>query len=237
MAGLKFLSLAVAAVSLLVNYAQAQLTNSAKSVDCSAAMNDARKRGGFVNLQVPENSEQQLPITTTTTQKPTSVASGPNDTYITKVCTAMKNSTPISAATTPDGTFAYAVQTGEEADCKAAVDEWKKAYSNFDSLPPAFTDYATAPYKDANNVSLISLFNPKEEPTVDCAYFKCLNQEGNAIELKALLCVTTPNALKAKAQPYTEDEWKRINTAINSGSAAVPTVIVVGAAALAALFL
>ena len=114
-----------------------------------------------------------------------------------------EQSTPISQATKPDGTFAYAVQTGEEADCKAAVDYWQKAYSKFGDLPPVFANYTTAPYNDANNVSLISLFNPKEDPTVDCAYFKCANQAKNAVEFKALLCVTAPNALEKDKQPFT----------------------------------
>ena len=118
-------------------------------------------------------------------------------------CAEYEQGTPISDATKPDGTFAYAVQQGEQVDCKAAVDYWKKAYSEFGDLPPAFTNYKTAPYNDANNVSLISLFNPKEDPTVDCAYFKCANTGNTAVELKALLCVTAPKALTAKAQPFT----------------------------------
>ncbi|CDJ56970.1 SAG family member [Eimeria maxima] len=236
MVGLKFLSLAATAVFLLARGATAGAVKStAERVNCTSAMNAARNGGAFVALNPAEDPAYQLPITTTSTTPPTTSTS--NDAYIKKVCAAMKNKTPISTTTKPDGIFAYAVQTEEKPDCEAAVDYWKKAYSTIGDLPPAFSNYTTAPYNDANNVSLMSLFNPKDDPTVDCAYFKCADASEASVEFKALLCVTTPNALKKNEQPFTEDEWKRINTAINSGSAAVPTAIVVGAAALAALFL
>ena len=71
-------------------------------------------------------------------------------------------------------------------------------------------------YKFAVDLPLCKLV---EDPSIlDTYYFSNVNL------LSLFVCLS-------------EDEWKRINTAINSGSAAVPTAIIVGAAALAALFL
>ena len=108
---------------------------------------------------------------------------------------------------TPDGTYAYAVQDGSTADCKGAVDSWKKAFSNFSGVPPANTE-KTELYKNPANVSLIALFNPGENALVDCAYFVCPAKTASTgtsaeKELKALLCVTTPKALTAEKAPFT----------------------------------
>ena len=114
---------------------------------------------------------------------------------------------PTLETTKPEGTFAYAVQTGESADCKAAVDSWKKAFSNFNGLPPAGKDGGDL-YKNPANVSLIALFNPDEKPFLDCAYFTCPAAAGKAgsaeeKDLKALLCVTKPKALVSEKAPFT----------------------------------
>lgn len=116
-----------------------------------------------------------------------------------------KGTTPSLQTFAPDGTYAYATQDGSSADCKAAVDYWKKAFSNFGGLPPAYND-KTDLYKDPRNVSLIALYNPGETPLLDCAYFACPAPTGSAStekDLKALLCVTTPKALVADKAPFT----------------------------------
>ncbi|CDJ36866.1 SAG family member [Eimeria mitis] len=245
MFGLKFLSLATATIFLLdtngANAAgSAADTYTAKRVDCSASMNEARKLVGFAEFTEGQTAEEKLPI------DPISKTAGATGaTYVESVCSALKASEASPAKSGAlDGTYAYVVQEGDIADCEAAVDHWKAALSNFKGLPPQYTG-DTELYKDPQNVSFISLFNPKESPKVDCAYFTCPAKEskperkdtgvvgdsendgvekpplndGNGDEeepgagegdetttdkeVKALLCITTPNALTQGAAPYT----------------------------------
>ncbi|KAL8452789.1 hypothetical protein Emag_002162 [Eimeria magna] len=63
-------------------------------------------------------------------------------------------------------------QTGENADCSAAVEHWKGAVVHFTSMPPEYEGTKEF-YKDARNVSFVALFNPKAGATVDCAYITC----------------------------------------------------------------
>ncbi|CDJ32935.1 SAG family member [Eimeria mitis] len=99
-----------------------------------------------------------------------------------------------------------------------------KAPSEKAATLTAYTEN-TAPYNKIQNVSFISLFNPKENAKVDCAYFICPAAEEDADEpknrnddeppsedpepeattdkdLKAILCITTPSALEANKAPY-----------------------------------
>ncbi|CDJ51398.1 SAG family member [Eimeria brunetti] len=185
MAALKFLSLATAAIFVLDTSGVramegAGATNSGVPVDCSKAMNAARDLVGFAGLTV----EQTIPIKSDPT---TSVAV--EETYVESVCQALKayhilcvrcllhneqDGVPVPAAKSAnvDGTYAYAVQDEASADCEAAVEHWKAAFSNFSGLPPTYTE-STDLYKNNQNISFISLFNPKESPKVDCAYFIC----------------------------------------------------------------
>ncbi|CDJ32985.1 SAG family member [Eimeria mitis] len=241
---INFLSLAAAAVLLVKANGEDESAakNTAVRVDCSSPMNAARSAAGFSALEVAADASGQLPIHSSSD----SSEKQPNDDYLTKVCDAMKKGKlpdpPVEIK--PDGTFAYAVQEGTDADCEAAVAYWKEAFTNFEGLPPANSTDASV-YTSAHNVSFISLFNPKESPKVDCAYFTCpakstpkeTGDNTTEKELKALLCVTTPKALTDEAAPYSQEQWDRITTAINSGNAGVPTFFAVAAAALAALFL
>ncbi|CDJ51403.1 SAG family member [Eimeria brunetti] len=149
--------------------------------------------------------------------------------YLTKVCEAVKtgrlpslvlvslrsancepNTAPAELEVKIEGTSAYVVQEKEKADCQAAVDYWKAAFSNFKgAFPPAY-QANTKPYDDRQNVSFISLFNP-QATHVDCAYFTCpaaqqrnpkQRNTGTEEEKKALICVTTPNVLTEAKQPY-----------------------------------
>ncbi|CDJ35224.1 SAG family member [Eimeria mitis] len=213
---LLLLSLAAAAVLLARADGQEQenaATNKAVRVDCSSQMNAARSLAGFTGFQAAADSAdppEQLPIYSSNTEG-RSGSTDPNTEYLTAVCKAMKQNTATEVDIKPDGTYAYAVQEGTDADCQAAVDHWKEAFTNFDGLPPTY-DKSTDVYKSAKNVSFISLFNPQENPKVDCAYFTCPagvkakgvdSGTGDDKELKALLCVTTPKALTAEVAPFT----------------------------------
>ncbi|CDJ29193.1 SAG family member [Eimeria mitis] len=135
-----------------------------------------------------------------------------------------------------------------------------KAPSEKAATLTAYTEN-TAPYDKVQNVSFISLFNPKENAKVDCAYFICPAAEEDADEpknrnddeppsedpepeattdkdLKAILCITTPSALEANKAPYEQAQWDRISAAVNSsnGSAAAPTLLLLAAAVLGAYF-
>ncbi|CDJ33654.1 SAG family member [Eimeria mitis] len=286
MVGLKFLSLATATIFLLdtngANAAgSAADTYTAKRVDCSASMNEARKLVGFAEFTEGQTAEEKLPI------DPVSKTAGATGTtYIESVCSALKavrRDTEFLNSQLPcalDGTYAYAVQEGTDADCEAAVDHWKAALSNFKSLPPQYTE-DTELYKDPQNVSFISLFNPKENPKVDCAYFTCPAKENkpkqqstdvvggtgdngekdpNADEgdgddeeepetgegsetttdkeVKALLCITTPNALTQGAAPYTQAQWDQITAGLNKNAAhALPISLGFAVAAVGVLLL
>ncbi|KAL8452784.1 hypothetical protein Emag_002157 [Eimeria magna] len=77
-----------------------------------------------------------------------------------------------SAPFIKDATFAVHSQSGADADCSAAVEFWKGAIANFDSLPPEYQEQA-ASYADLKNVSFVALFNPKPNAAIDCAYVTC----------------------------------------------------------------
>ncbi|CDJ29194.1 SAG family member [Eimeria mitis] len=167
MAALKFLSLATAAIFLLDTRANAT-ENKAERVNCSVQMNAARDLVRFAELTAGENKGEKLPIDETPLSRAATVAE-----YVESVCTALKgNAASAPKSATLDGTYAYAVQEGATADCEAAVEHWKAAFSNFNGLPPQYTE-DTEPYDNPQNISFISLFNPSENPKVDCAYFTC----------------------------------------------------------------
>ncbi|CDJ32937.1 SAG family member [Eimeria mitis] len=276
MFGLKFLTLATATIFLLDTNTANAAENTAKRVDCSASMNEARKLVGFAEFTVGETTEEKLPIDSVS-----KTAGATPATYVESVCTALKASEASPAKSGAlDGTYAYVVQEGASADCEAAVDHWKAALSNFKGLPPQYTE-DTELYKAPQNVSFISLFNPKENPKVDCAYFTCPAKENTPKpqntdvgagtgdgaekdppqddgdeddegdpdaggesetttdkEVKALLCITTPNALTQGAAPYTQAQWDQITAGLNKSAAhALPISLGFAAAAVGVLLL
>ncbi|KAL8449684.1 hypothetical protein Emed_002939 [Eimeria media] len=77
-----------------------------------------------------------------------------------------------SALSTDQAAFAVHSQSGANADCSAAVEYWKGAIVNFDSLPPEYQENTT-PYTNPQNVSFVALFNPQANAAVDCAYVTC----------------------------------------------------------------
>ncbi|CDJ51405.1 SAG family member [Eimeria brunetti] len=218
------------------------VSNTAERVKCWEQMNTARSPVGFAKLT--QENILNVPSDSTSTKN----ADAEYKEYLEKVCEVVKADKKLDGvATSVDGTIAYAVHEGKEADCQAAVDHWKEAFSKFNGLlPPVFTA-GTPPYDSAHNISFLSLFNPQASPKVDCAYFTCPaaqnadTQQRNTDTEKganALICITTPNALKTGEQPYKQDEWDQITAILNPSNAAsaVPTALAF-AAAVAALFL
>ncbi|CDJ51404.1 SAG family member [Eimeria brunetti] len=221
------------------------VTNSAAREDCWKQMNEARSLVGFTGFQ----QQDMLKITVAEAKAASGTAEEVKQ-YLKQVCDAVKtNTAPKNLSPTVDGTFAYAVQEGEKADCQAAVDYWKEAFTNFNGeLPPAY-EANTKPYDDPRNISFISLFNPKDSPKVDCAYFTCpkaaagdgtqRQTAGTEGAVKALICVTTPNALAQGKKPYEQEQWDKLAAGLKSGSAvaATPAALALAAAALASLLL
>ncbi|CDI74849.1 SAG family member [Eimeria praecox] len=240
MVRLLLLSLAAAATALLDTEGAAAATQAKNSA--------TRIPAQLAQLQLGKEKTEILPITTD--------GSTPAEDYVNKVCGAMKAGKVPDGVTADSGegklvgTYAYAVQDGDEGDCNAAVKYWKEALKNFSGIPPVYTSNQT-PYDNPQNISFISLFNPKSNPKVDCAYFVCPadvaesssqrtssdpSTETDKKGLKAVLCITTPSALEATKAPYTQDQWNNITAAVNSGSAAAPALLLLIAAALGVSF-
>ncbi|CDJ51399.1 SAG family member [Eimeria brunetti] len=135
---------------------------------------------------------------------------------------------------------------------KITVAEAKTASGTAEEVKQYLTkvcDAVKTPYDDPRNISFISLFNPKDSPKVDCAYFTCPKSAagggaqrqtaGTEGAVKALICVTTPNALTKGKKPYEQEQWDKIAAGLKSGSAvaAAPTAVALVAAAVATLLL
>ncbi|CDJ32987.1 SAG family member [Eimeria mitis] len=209
------------------------VANKAERAECWEQLHEARSLVGFPEF-TPANILKITEDDWTAGQRGNITSL---EQYLSKVCDAMKtNTAPEELTPKTEGTFAYAIQEGENADCKAAVDYWKDAFTNFNGeLPPAYTA-GTKPYDNAQNVSFISLFNPQASPKVDCAYFVCpaatqkskssQDNTGTEKDVKALICVTTPSALTDDQKPFTgvivrlrQEQWDQITAGLKSSSA------------------
>lgn len=115
----------------------------------------------------------------------------------------------------PEGTYAYFPQSKAEPECAAAVAYWKSAFAIFGTdLPPVYhtpqtRTTADTPYDNDKVVSFLALYNPKPEPTAECAVVTCppksslagrtLNADSPAY---TLFCVTNPPVLTDTEAPY-----------------------------------
>ncbi|CDJ28018.1 SAG family member [Eimeria mitis] len=148
------------------------------------------------------------------------------------------------------GTYAYMVLESEKPDCAAAVSHWKDAVNNFTTIPPAKDDQTTL-YKTQQNISFVALYNPSNDAAADCRVVTCTraaaseppqvvynrSTDGGKTGY-ALLCMTTPEALKESEAPFTEDQWKKIKASITgSASAVAPSLLAVAIAAVGLLAL
>ncbi|CDJ32988.1 SAG family member [Eimeria mitis] len=219
-------------------------TNEAKRAECWEQMNLARSAVGFDKLTQQNMFKLSASDWANTREQAAKLTE-----YLGNVCNAVKTNKAPAELTPLAGTVAYAVQEGEQADCQAAVDYWKEALTNFNGeVPPAYGANAS-PYDNTQNVSFISLFNPQANPTVDCAYFVCPAAKQKAKEgegntdtdksMNALICVTSPSALKDSQEPFTKEQWNKITAALNSSSAAsaAPAALALAAAVFASVFL
>ncbi|KAL8449729.1 hypothetical protein Emed_002984 [Eimeria media] len=71
-----------------------------------------------------------------------------------------------------DGVYVVHRQSGDQADCHAAVKSWIQGIAFSRSAFPAFDD-GKEYYKDVNTMAFAALFHPKFEAKVDCAYVTC----------------------------------------------------------------
>ncbi|CDJ30190.1 SAG family member [Eimeria mitis] len=143
------------------------------------------------------------------------------------------------------GTYAYMALESETPDCAAAVSHWKDAVSNFTTIPPANKE-ETKIYSKQQNISFVALYNPQENAAADCRVVTCTRSAApqapgvGALSTGdyALLCMTTPEALTADAEPFNEDQWKKIKASITgSASAVAPSLLAVAIAAVGLLTL
>ncbi|KAL8439079.1 hypothetical protein Efla_006678 [Eimeria flavescens] len=169
---------------------------------------------------------------------------------------------PVKTANAPsmeNGTYGVHVQTGQTADCSAAVDHWKEALVSFGTLPPIYKK-DVKPYDGLQNMSFVALFNPKADAKVDCAESPSGpaagagqdsgTEEGgeNASpddsagvvyeEARVLVCASQPGALTEGSKPFTEEEFMRItDSLLSSAFVAAPTLLALSAASLGLLVL
>lgn len=211
-------------------------------VNCLDAMNKARTRAGlppFVDAS-QTNDLARLPVD--------------DQGFQSYLCYTVLQTAKVSATGAyfkrgfdeGQGTLAYFPQEGSPADCNAAVELWKSAFANFDSLPPVFEDIQ-APYTGYQNISFFSLFNPQANAAVDCAFATCpvvpetddLRQAQNTKkEYSGLLCRTSPAVFTVGSRPFTTEQWEKITDSFtNSASIAMPAFFTFAAAALAVAFL
>ncbi|CDJ50847.1 SAG family member [Eimeria brunetti] len=128
---------------------------SAVAASCLAEFNTAREKAGLEAFTAETVEDKKIPIETGDYVK------------------AGEAVTKTLEGTARSGTYAYAPQTGSTADCSAAVSFWKEAHVNFQELPTEYKSDNEGLYAESRNRSLVALFNPNKNATVDCAYFTC----------------------------------------------------------------
>ncbi|CDJ34617.1 SAG family member [Eimeria mitis] len=142
----------------------------------------------------------------------------------------------------------YNPSNNAAADCRV-VTCTRPAASEFTTIPPPKKNELNL-YDKQQNVSFIALYNPSNNPAADCRVVTCTrpaasdnspsNFRSTAEEKKgyALLCMTTPEALKDNEAPFTEEQWNKIKASLTgSASAVAPSLLAVAIAALGLLAL
>ncbi|CDJ27943.1 SAG family member [Eimeria mitis] len=208
---------------------------------CLDEINAAREAAGLAHFKVATQEEHKLPKTETDLEEGEYTTWNP-------VCDALiaENSEELEESTEgfKSGTYAFMALESETPDCAAAVSHWKDAASNFTTIPPA-KNKETELYDKQHNVSFIAMYNPSNDAAADCRVVTCTlpatsspgaaNFRNTEKEKKgyALLCMTTPEALKDNEAPFTEEQWNKIKASLTGSAAAVaPSLLAVAIAAL-----
>ncbi|XP_026191783.1 sporulated oocyst TA4 antigen-like [Cyclospora cayetanensis] len=221
MAPFSLLSLASASL-LLAHGAFAEDTSVGTEVDCTTAMNALRKKAGLEAFTIHTSVDAyHLPVGThlagdkVTTDKKEEVK---------ELCTKiLGNTADTSKRVDGDKVNLVAVQEGLSADCSAAVDYWRGAFPTFTGKPQKFTGNQY----DGKQVSFLGLLNPKSGASVNCAYYNCAKESGEG-SFNGLICRTQMNVNDGEL--FTDEQWDKIVQAFDSGAAALPTMMAIGAA-------
>ncbi|CDJ40615.1 SAG family member (sag8) [Eimeria tenella] len=213
-----------------------------QSVECLSEVNAAREAAGLPNFtEASDNNKLTDPNGTELDDA--------NDWK--KVCTHLiptqaPKTMAASSSLKPfkDGTYAFKSLTAAKPDCKETVDYWKAAYKNFTGLPPPKTDNETL-YKNQDNVSFVSLYNPSSSATADCRVVTCTQtttsttggagggqlstsaEDGTTKNGYALICKTMPAVFGSDGSAlFTQEQWDRIVSSLTgSASTAVPSFV------------
>lgn len=146
MAPLEFISFA-GAFLISFHFSHA---HSAAVVDCLEAINAPRVLAGL-----PSFVEKSVPL----------VAQDPES-----LCNRVQQET---GGYDEKVTYFYAPQTGDEHDCAAAVSYWRGGLALVkNQLPPAYKSN-TEIYKDDRLLGLVGMYNPNQNPTLECKYVTC----------------------------------------------------------------
>ncbi|KAL8449686.1 hypothetical protein Emed_002941 [Eimeria media] len=137
-------------------------------VKCLDALNHYRLAAGFSAFTESDTLSKQKTEGSPVSREDSNEALDPS--FLNYACESLQSES--AAPFTDKATFAVHSQSGADADCSAAVEYWKGAIANFDSLPPEYQQ-DTTPYNSSKNVSFVALFNPKANAAVDCAYVTC----------------------------------------------------------------
>ncbi|CDJ34728.1 SAG family member [Eimeria mitis] len=264
MAALKLFSLASASVLVMANAVhqnakQSPLTTRAVTATytvnlgtagvCLDEINAAREKAGLTHFKEASDGEHQLP------KAEVEETDSPHTSPWDPVCKALieeeaeKPQESRESNGFNSGTYAFMALESETPDCAAAVNHWKDAASNFTTIPPPKKNELNL-YDKQQNVSFVALYNPSNNAAADCRVVTCTrpaasdnspsNFRSTAEEKKgyALLCMTTPEALKDNEAPFTDEQWNKIKASLTGSAAAVaPSLLAVAIAALGLLAL
>ncbi|CDJ28559.1 SAG family member [Eimeria mitis] len=217
---------------------------------CLEEINAAREAAGLEHFKEESAASLTWPPVTLTQKTQHNTAWDP-------VCKALTTEESADVAKSGNGndfqagTYAYMALESDEPDCAAAVKHWKDAVNNFTTIPPAKNEQTQKEiYSKQQNISFVAMYNPQQNAVADCRVVTCTQTTApnlpavdtlNADKGKtghALLCMTTPEALTATAEPFNEEQWKKIKASITgSASAVAPSLLAVAIAALGLLAL
>lgn len=127
-----------------------------------------------------------------------------------EICKSIVDLKPLPESITGgDRTVAVNSFYNMDNDCRVAVQSWKRdsKYNGFDSRPPVFRK--GGPLDNPSAMNVFSIFNPRENATVECVFVTCTSRTRYPT-LSRLLCATSPAAVQDGEAPFTEEQWNRI---------------------------